>query len=282
MHTHPPKIPTIPTNAGISSFFTLLVPLFVEIAEIVEIFPDLATQPPPALLSCLSFFHLVMPDGREFVIRLKRLGERFHTGASAVNADTDTFSRIFASLLEPYASCDGNSMATCVNGVIKLCRRHDNSMSDALVDHIAQKCKDLFGRRILCGEGPPVVEIPSPAGCRLWQTSRARELCTDWNNFGVRHCFDLNSMDTPTTADGWSYFFETKLWVRNTLASGRLRVIGKTKEQLETISGEHQGLIDAFWEAMRIFEAAGGRSIEQDQGPERDVAMEALNALVMP
>ena len=216
------------------------------------------------------------------MVKLGQVAQYFRTGPQAVNAQTGVLVQLLASLLEPRMACAGSVISVCINGVVRQYRRSDAEVNDAIIEFVAVTCAKFFGHRTNWGDVDvePIFEMTPPSGARAWQRSRAVELCSDLNTFGVQPAFDVNVVDSVTTADGWTYLFSSRSWQRNRLADGRLRVVGKTRDDLSTVSGEHQTLVWSLWDAVHAFEASGGRSIATEESPEQQVVMDALAALL--
>ena len=125
--------------------------------------------------------------------------------------------------------------------------------------------------------------LEAPAGARTWLLARSREVCSDLSVHARQPVLDADTVDTLVTCDGWIYRFTDRSWTKNTLRAGYLRVCAKTREQLEAVqsnSSIHAALIATFWKELRIFEAAGGKTLVGHDEQEQEPVLTAFDALL--
>ena len=222
---------------------------------------------------------MVLPSGETFMRELARFSRMFAQQPGSVNAQSGDLVTLLAALVEGGVSVDSIHAYTLVDGCIRMQKRGDAAVLDHIITMVADRCKQHFGR-FHRQHDETWFEATPPSGSREWQTTRARQLCSDLNIFGRQPTLDMKAttQDTMTTADGWTYSFASKTWVRNTLRLGRFRIVGKTRAECQAIGDTLDALISTMWTTIHANEAAGGTTLNGDT-PEARAALEATAAV---
>ena len=233
----------------------------------------------------------VLPDPCEFLRKLSKLHACFKTSERAVNLQSGYLAQVLASLVESEVSCANTEVYTMVDHRIHLTARGAAAAVDVLTDKVAVVLEEVFGTFHMTlgfqnhddGDGTTTYETHydhrAPAGDRGWQITRAHQLLTDLNVHATQQPMDRDAPGTLTTLDGWIWNFSSCTWTRNTLRAGMFRVCAKTRAEL-SLPDDLLNAIAVLWHNMRVFEAAGGRSVVYGEDPSPQPVHEAFHALL--
>lgn len=178
-------------------------------------------------------------------------------------------------------ACTNALVYSCTDGLVTVDPRSDTSVNDRIVQKVGHIVAYLFGSaQVQEGSIQMLFTAIAGAGNFAWQSTRARELISKLNVSGSQVPFDHNCRDTIVTPDGWTYDFVSRSWSKNRLADRRLRIIGRTRTELEDLDDGLVAAIASLWEAIQHFESTGGKSAQTEDSPAAAAVMAAFHVLM--